>query len=455
MKLFDSLFRSEEVEQALSSHACVQGMLDFEAALARAEGRAGVIPSSAAAAITAQCKAGLFDLTILAHGAKLAGNAAIPLIKELTQRVAQADKDASRYVHWGATSQDAIDTGFILQLRQALRLIASDLERLIAALAELATKHRSTLMAARTWMQQALPTTFGFQVAGWLDGAARARTRLREAEQRAIVLQFGGAVGTLAALGTKGQEVARDLSAELRLPLPNIPWHAQRDRMAEVATALGICVGTLGKIARDISLHSQTEVAEVFEPAGQGRGGSSTMPHKRNPLTCAAVLAASLRIPGLVSTILTAMTQEHERGLGGWHAEWETLPEIVSLTAGALHRLAETVPELEIDTTKMRENLELTRGLIYAEAASMALAGKLGRSKAHEVVETACRRARSERRHLRDVLAQEQQVTSQLSAKELEDLFDPRKYLGAAETFVDWVVSESRARAAATKSAHE
>ena len=455
MELFDSLFRSEEVEQALSSRACVQGMLDFEAALARAEARAGVIPPSAAAAIPAQCKAELFDLTILAHGAKLAGNAAIPLIKELTHRVAQADKDASRYVHWGATSQDAIDTGFILQLRQALRLIATDLERLIAALAELATKHRSTLMVARTWMQQALPSTFGFEVAGWLDGVARARTRLREAEQRAIVLQFGGAVGTLAALGTKGQDVARYLSAELRLPLPNIPWHAQRDRMAEVATVLGICAGTLGKIVRDISLHAQTEVAEVFEPAGQGRGGSSTLPHKRNPVTCAAVLAASLRVPGLVSIILTAMTQEYERGLGGWHTEWETLPEIVSLTAGALHHLAEIAPELEIDAAKMRENLELTRGLIYAEAVTMALASKLGRSKAHQVVEAACRRAQSERRHLRDVLAQEQQVTSQLSAKELEDLFDPRKYLGAAEAFVDSVVSESRTRAAATKSAHE
>ena len=443
MELFDSLFRSEEVERVLSSRACVQGMLDFEAALACAEVRAGIIPSSAAAEITAKCKAELFDVAALAHAAKAAGNAAIPLIKELTHRVAETDKDAARYVHWGATSQDAIDTGFVLQLRQALQFVAADLERLVESLADLATKHRSTLIVGRTWMQQALPTTFGFKVAGWLDALNCARVRLREAQQRAIVLQFGGAVGTLAALGGKGQEVARNLGAELGLPLPNMPWHTQRDRLAEVATALGICMGTLGKIARDIALHAQTEVGEVFEPAGEGRGGSSTMPHKRNPVGCAAILAASLRVPGLVSTMLAAMAQEDERGLGGWHAEWETLPEIVSLAAGASRHLKEIVPHLEIDTAKMRENLELTRGLIYAEAVSMALATKLGRARAHEVVETACRRAQSEKRHLRDVLAQDAEVNKQLSAKELEELFDPRKYLGAAETFVDCVVGQS------------
>jgi len=455
MELFAPLFRSEEVETALSDQARLQGMLDFEAALAQAEARAGVIPSPAAAAISAKCKADLFDERALAQSAKLAGNVAIPLIKQLTHLVAADDKDAARYVHWGATSQDVIDTGLVLQLRQALQFVTLDLERLRGALAELASQHRSTLMVGRTWMQQALPTTFGFTVAGWLDAVSRARGRLREAEQRAMVLQFGGAVGTLAALGSKGQEVARNLGGELRLSLPNMPWHAQRDRMAELATAFGICAGTLGKIARDISLHAQTEVAEVFEPAGERRGGSSTMPHKRNPVTCATVLAASLRVPGLVSTMLTAMVQEHQRGLGGWQAEWETLPEIVSLTAGALRHLTEIVPRLEIDTAKMRENLELTRGLIYAEAVTMALARKIGRSQAHELVEAACRRAQSERRPLREVLADDETVKHQLQPIDLDDLFDPRKYLGAAETFVDWVVKESRSQTAAKKSASE
>lgn len=455
MNLFDPLFRFEDVERALSDQARLQGMLDFEAALARAEAHAGVIPSPAASAIAAKCKAELFDVGAVAQAAKLAGNPAIPLIKELTRRVAETDKDAARYMHWGATSQDAIDTGLVLQLRNALQFVTQDLERLSDALAELAATHRSALMVARTWMQQALPTTFGFIVAGWLDSVNRAGERLREAEQRALVLQFGGAVGTLAALGPKGQEVARNLGAELGLPLPTVPWQALRDRMAELATALGICVGILGKIARDISLHAQTEVAEVFEPTGEGRGGSSTMPHKRNPVSCATILAASLRVPGLVSTMLAAMVQEQQRGLGGWHAEWETLPEIVSLTAGALHHLTEIVPRLEIDSAKMRENLELTRGLIYAEAVAMTLGSKIGRPQAHELLEAACRRAQTEKRHLRDVLAQNPQVSSQLSPKELEDLFDPRKYLGGAETFVDQVVSARRSKATVRKSAHE
>ena len=374
----------------------------------------------------------------------LAGNIAIPLIKALTALVAQSDKDAARYVHWGATSQDAIDTGCVLQLRQALKIIASDLDRLADGLAELATKHRSTIVVGRTWMQQALPTTFGAKVAGWLDAVDRHRERLRETRRRALVLQFGGAVGTLAALGPGGVEVASNLVEELALGLPEIPWHSHRDRVAEVATSLGLCVGTLGKIAKDISLHSQTEVAEVFEPAEKNRGGSSTMPHKRNPVASAVVLSAAMRVPGLVSAMLTAMVQEHERGLGGWHAEWETLPEIVSLSAGALHLMAEVIPKLEIDAERMQENLEATRGLIFGEAVSMALAEKMGKAAAHELVEGACQKARNEKRHLRDVLLCDEQAKLQLSAVDLDELFDARKYLGVAEGFVDRVVAASR-----------
>lgn len=444
MRLLDALFRSENVEKIFSNGACLQGMLDFEAALARAEGRAGVIPSSAATSIAAQCKSELFDVAALSQSAKLAGNVAIPLVKALTALVAKGDKEAARYIHWGATSQDVIDTGCVLQLRQALQLISADLDRLADNLAELATKHRSTIVAGRTWMQQALPTTLGCKVAGWLDAVQRHRARLRETEQRVSVLQFGGAVGTLAALGARGREVAKLLAEELHLDLPEIPWHSDRDRVAEVATTLGLCVGTLGKIARDIALHTQTEVGEVFEPAGEGRGGSSTMPHKRNPVTCAVVLSAAIRVPALVSTMLTAMVQEEERGLGGWHAEWETLPEIVRLTAGALRHMAETVPHLEIDMARMRQNLEFTQGLIYAEAVTMVLSEKMGRSAAHHLLEGACGRALKEKRHLRDVLAEDPQVKTRLTASELDGLFDPRKYLGAAEAFVDQVVASRR-----------
>jgi 3-carboxy-cis,cis-muconate cycloisomerase len=448
MDLLDQLFRYEEVEKVFSDRARLQGMLDFEAGLARAEARAGIIPSSAAGTIAAQCKAELFDAAAVSQSAKLAGNLAIPLIKALTAVVAQSDKEAARYVHWGATSQDLIDTGCVLQLRQALKAIAADLNRLIDALVELATEHRSTIVVGRTWMQQALPTTFGLKVAGWLDAVNRHRVRLRETEQRVSVLQFGGAVGTLAALGLRGQMVARILSEELHLALPDTPWHSHRDRLVEVATTLGLCVGTLGKIARDISLHAQTEIGEVLEPSGEGRGGSSTMPHKRNPVTSAVVLSTATRIPGLVSTMLSAMVQEEERGLGGWHAEWETLPEIVRLTAGALHQMAETVPHLEIDAARMLENLGVTQGLIFAEAATMALSEKMGRSAAHQVVEAACGRAQDEGRHLREVLAEDAQVGKYLSSAEIDGLFDPRKYLGAAEAFVDRVVEASRSRSA-------
>jgi 3-carboxy-cis,cis-muconate cycloisomerase len=443
MDLLDQLFRSQDVEKVLSDRACLQGMLDFEAALATAEARAGVIPSSAAAAIAAKCKAELFDVGGLARDAKLAGNVAIPLVKALTTLVAQGDKAAAGYVHWGATSQDAIDTGCVLQLRQALALMASDLDRLARGVGELATKHRSTIVVGRTWMQQALPTTFGVKVAGWLDVVDRHRERLRETRRRAVVLQFGGAVGTMAALGDRGTDVAKHLAEDLTLELPEIPWHSHRDRFAEVATTLGLCVGTLGKIAKDISLHSQTEVAEVFEPVEKGRGGSSTMPHKRNPVASAVVLSTALRVPGLVSTMLAAMVQEQERGLGGWLAEWETLPEIVSLSAGALRWMAEMVPQLQIDAERMKTNLEATRGLIFAEAVSMALASKIGKAQAHEAVEAACETARTEKRHLRDVIAGDARVQTILSAADLDGLFNPQRYLGAAEEFVDRVVAAS------------
>ncbi len=402
MRLLDGLFRAEKVEDALSDQACLQGMLSFESALAKAEAQAGVIPTSAVQAISQQCKAPLFDIDALARAAKSAGNIAIPVVRALTALVAKNDTEAARYVHWGATSQDVIDTGLILQLRGALTHVASDLDVLAKGLAELATQHRSTVMVGRTWMQQALPTTFGAKVAGWLDAIDRHRDRLRDTQSRCLVLQFGGAVGTLAAFHEKAGEVAKNLADELLLPLPEVPWHSHRDRVAEIATTLGLIVGTLGKIAKDISLLSQTEVAEVFEPSEPGRGGSSTMPHKRNPVACAVVLSAATRVPGLVGTMLSAIPQEHERGLGGWHAEWETLPDIVSLAGGAVKTMAEIAPHLDVDAERMQRNLEATRGLIFAEAATMALAKDLGKQAAHELVETACNRVREENRHLRD-----------------------------------------------------
>lgn len=441
MNLLDPLFRSPAVEKVFTNRATLQGMLDFEAALARAEARAGFIPATAAPAIEAKCRAELYDMTALARAAVSAGNLAIPLVKQLTLLVAQKEEDAARYVHWGATSQDAIDTGRVLQLRQALASIAGEIDLLAALLADMAHKHRTTLIAGRTWMQQALPTTFGFQVAGWLSAMDRHRVRLAESQARCLVLQFGGAVGTMAALGPRGLDVAAILAKDLQLPFPELSWHSHRDRMAEIATTLGLCTGTLGKIARDISLYMQTEVAEVFEPAADGRGGSSSMPHKRNPVTCAVVLSAALRVPPLVCTMLTGLVQEEERGLGGWQAEWETLPDIVRLTAGALHHLITVVSALEIDPERMRQNLELTHGLIFAEAVSMALAEKMPRLEAHELVRLACKRAQSARRDLRSILAEDPIVKSNLSGPELDRLFAPGNYLGVADQLIDRVLA--------------
>lgn len=445
MNVLDALFRWEAVTQLFSSEATVQSMLEFEAALARAEAAVGVIPSPAAGAIAEQCRAELIDLSSLGREAGLAGNLAIPLLKQLKALVAAKNSGAANFVHWGATSQDAIDTAQMLRAREALRRIAEELRRLCDSLAQLADQHRATPIAGRTWMQHAAPTTLGVKFAGWLDALLRHRERLRETQQRCVVLQFGGAVGTLASLGGNAEAVSQALAKELNLPLPSMAWHSHRDRTAEIASTAGLLVGTLGKIAGDIVLHSQTEVGELREPAEDGRGGSSAMPHKQNPVACAAVLAAAARVPGLVGTMLTAMQQEDERSMGAWHAEWETLPEILGLAGGATHQLAWTVPRLEIDAARMRENLELTRGLIFSEAVSAALGKKIGMSEARWRIEMAAQKCSRERIHLRRVMEKDPQLGANFSSAELDALFDAGNYAGAALPFIDRVLERHKA----------
>lgn len=435
-RLLDPLFTTEAMSEIFSDRARVQAMLDFEAALARAEASTGVISGAAAAAIGDRCRAELFDLDALAAATAQAGNPAIPLVEALTALVAARDADAARYVHWGATSQDAMDTGLVLQLRAALAAIESDLARLAAALARLAKAHAATALPGRTWLQQGPPVTLGLKLAGFFSAVERHRLRLGELRARAMTLQFGGAVGTLAALGERGLDVGAALAQELALALPDLPWHAQRDRIAEVATTLGLLVGTLGKLGRDVSLLMQTEVGEAAEPGAPGRGGSSTMPHKRNPVGSAVILAAAARVPALVSVMLAAMVQEHERGLGGWHAEWETLPEICTLAAGALAQAIAIVEGLHVDAAKMASDLDLTRGLILAEAVAIALGAKLGKSEAHALVEGASARALAQRKPLRDVLAADPRVSAHLSVADLSRLLDPRNYLGQAPRLV-------------------
>jgi 3-carboxy-cis,cis-muconate cycloisomerase len=445
-ELLARLFGTPEASAAFSDRARLQGMLDFEAALARAEARTGVIPAAAAEPIARRCRAELFDVGRLAEATAAAGNPAIPMVAALTQLVAADDAESARYVHWGATSQDAMDTGLILQLRQLAAVLRDDLERLSAALAGRAEEHKTTLLPGRTWLQHAAPVTLGLKIAGWLDAIERHSARFEEVRSRALVLQLGGAAGTLASLGGRGMEVAQALADELGLAAPAMPWHAHRDRIAEMAAFLGLLIGTLGKMARDLSLLMQTEVAEAFEPDVEGRGGSSTMPQKRNPVSAAVALAAAVRAPGLVATVLSSMVQEHERGLGGWHAEWETLPELSSLAAGALRQMVETIEGLEVDPERMRANLDATKGGILAEAAAMALAARIGKQEAHQVVELASRRARETGRRLVDVLGEDPVASAHLTARDLAALFEPRNYLGESVRFVDRVLAARRRR---------
>jgi 3-carboxy-cis,cis-muconate cycloisomerase len=445
MTMLDPLFGWEVTDRIFTDSVRLQRMLDFERTLAAAEARLSVIPKSAGPAISNHCKVGLFDLPSIAQAAATGGNLAIPLVKELTKLVAQSDEEASRYVHWGATSQDVIDTGLVLQLREAFDAIESELQKLAEKLAQLAQDHRATALPARTWMQHAIPTVFGLKVAGWLDAMTRHRERLRETRERVLVLQFGGAAGTLASLGSDGLRVAQTLAEDLGLSLPAVPWHAHRDRTAEVGATLALLVGTLGKIARDISLQNQTEVGEVFESAAEGRGGSSSMPQKRNPVACSVILAAANQVPALASALLSAMPQEHERGLGGWQAEWNILPELVRKAGGALHHSKEMIDGLRIDRARMLQNLDATHGLIFAEAVAAALAKHIGKQEAHKLVEECCRRAVAEKKHLREILPRTAEIKSRLTPAELDSLFQPLNYLGVANEFIDRTIAASNA----------
>ncbi|MEO4045893.1 3-carboxy-cis,cis-muconate cycloisomerase [Pseudomonas sp. CAU 1711] len=441
-QLFDAYFTQPAMRAIFCDRGRLQGMLDFEAALARAEASVGLIPAEAMAPIGAACDAELYDPVELAQAIAGAGNSAIPLVKALGRRVASASPEAERYVHLGATSQDTMDSGLVLQLRAAIELLESDLARLADALAAQAQCHADTPLAGRTWLQQATPVTLGMKLAGVLGAVTRHRQRLNELKPRLLVLQFGGASGSLAALGEQAWPVSEALARELGLGLPEQPWHTQRDRLAEFAGLLGLIAGSLGKLGRDLSLLMQTEAGEVFEPSAPGKGGSSTMPHKRNPVSAAVLIGAATRAPGLVATLLAAMPQEHERSLGLWHAEWETLPELCCLVSGALQQALLAVPGLEVDAARMRANLELTQGLVLAEAVSIALAQRIGRDAAHHLIEQCCRQAVEQGAHLRAVLGANTEVCAQLSAAELDRLLDAAHYLGQARRWVERAVAE-------------
>ena len=436
--VFGGLFGSDAMRALFSDAGLVQKMLEVEAALARVEARLGIVPAEAANAITAAATVERVSLAEIGASTRSVGYPVVAVVKALGRA---AGGDAARYVHWGATTQDIMDSALVLQLRDGLALVEARLGEIIAGLAELARRHRRTVMAGRTHLQHALPVTFGYKCAVWLAPLSDHRTRLAEVRHRALTVQFGGAVGTLASLGTKGRAVTEGLAAELGLAAPDAPWHVSRERVVEVASLLGMLCGSLAKIATDVMLLMQSEVAEAFEPHQSGRGGSSTMPQKRNPIACEYILAAARGVHALVPMMFSAMAQDHERATGPWQSEWLALPQIFVLTAGALEHAAVLARGLTVDAAQMRRGLGLQQGLIMAEAVMMALAGKIGRDDAHHVVQQACERAIDEKRPLVDVLAADAAVTPHLDRAALERLTDPASYLGEADAVIDRVLA--------------
>jgi len=430
MRLVDSLATTEPLAEVFSDEAVLATMLRFEIALARAESRAGVIPAGAADAIAHAAVVEGFDTMSIAHAARESGTLVIPFVEALIAQVAQQDPRASTFVHWGATSQDVADTTLILCLSRALPIFESDHGRLTSALRRLSDRHATTVMLGRTLLQPAPPITFGLKAAGWFAAVSRTGRQMFDAFRRARVLQFGGATGTLAALGERGLTVATELARELELAEPPAPWHSHRDRLASVVTACGVYCGALGKIARDVTLLMQHEVAEAAEPGG----GSSTMPHKKNPAGCGIALASALRVPGLVATFLSAMPQEHERGVGAWTAEASTLASVVQATGAALVSMAEVIGALHVDADRMRANIATTRDTVFAERAMMVLSPHIGRESTRRMIADALDAARRDNQSFASALAATAGAAGVHLSSELSNLASPEAYLGSADT---------------------
>ena len=409
-------------------------MLRFEAALARAEARAGIIPHEAATAIAESCNIERFDIAALERDALHAGTLAIPLVQQL---IAHAAPSARAYVHWGATSQDVIDTALVLQMRDGLASLLTDLAATGDSLAELAESHRTTVMPGRTLLQQAVPITFGLKAARWLGAIGRQITRLRTLRRDTLVLQFGGAAGTLAALGANGMTVAELIAEELKLPLPDLPWHAERDRPASVVAALGVTAGVIAKIAGDLVLLAQTEVGEAVEGSAAGKGTSSAMPQKRNPVDATNAIARAQLAIGAVPVMLSAMAQEHERGAGGWQAEWTVIPDAFRHTMRAAAHLRAAVAGLDVRAERMRANLEQGSGALMAESLSAALIPHVGRPEAMRLVSDVIERALRERIMLHEAAQRDDQISALLTPPELERALDATSYLGSTSELID------------------
>ena len=432
--LFRDMFGTAEMRAVFSDEALVGRYLETEAALARAQARAGVVPQSAADAISAAALAVVINFDKLRQQTEIVGYPILPLVHQLSE----AAGEAGRYVHWGATTQDIMDTANVLQIRSALGIVARDLAEVRDRLADLARKYRDTPMAGRTHLQQALPITFGYKAAVWLSSIDRHIERVEQALPRILVGEFAGATGTLASIGEGGLEMQKFFCEELGLGQPAMTWHVARDGFAEAVTLLGLVTGTLGKIATDIMMMSATEFGEVSEPFVPGRGASSTMPQKRNPISSELMLAAAKAVRQHVATMLDGMIHDFERATGPWHLEWLSLPESFLLTASSLANAKFMLAGLVVHERRMRENLDLTHGLIVAEAVMMAAAPKLGRQHAHDVVYDACRKAIEGAGQLADILADMPEIVEALgSVDAIRHHCDPANYLGLSGQMVD------------------
>ena len=428
----------------MSDRALVDAMVEFEVALLRALATLELAPVEAADELADVVERGAveFDLAELGRGTGQQGTPVPALLRALRRQLSDG---ASAHLHKGATSQDVVDTAMMLVTRNALDLLVRDLSAAADACASLVTRYRDAIEPGRTLLQQALPVTFGLKAAVWLAGIDGVVADLRAVRDRELAIQFGGAVGTLASLGDRGLDVAGELAGQLGLPAPAVPWHTIRLRPARIACVLGASLGVMGKIGRDVVLLAQTEVAEVSEGGGEGRGGSSTMPHKRNPVGAVGLVACAQRGPGLVATMLGAMTQEHERGAGSWQAEWETLPALLRLTGSAAGTLKELLEGVEVDPEKMRSDMDLTGGLVMSESVAAALAPALGRADAQDLVEKAARRSVDSGRPFRDVLLEVPAVADSLGVDGLDAALDPGAYLGVTAELIDRTLAAHRA----------
>ena len=434
---FKDTYSSEEMRGVFCDEGLFGSWLEVEVALAKVQAKLSLIPESAAMAIKSAAKLENLDLPKLKEDYRKIGFPILPLLKQLSE---SCDSEVSKYLHWGATTQDIIDTGLVLQMRDGIKIILADLGEIISSLADLTKKHRNTVMVGRTFQQHAAPITFGYKTAVWLDELLRHRNRIESISKSCLRCQFGGAVGTLATLGNDGISVLEELSSELGLVTPLISWHTARDNFAEVIFSVSMVVASLSKIANEVAILMRTEVDELREPFSPGRGGSTTMPQKRNPISCPIIMAIGTRMREFTGTQLAAMVQEHERSVDGQSLEWLIIPDVFLLVSGSLKHSKEMLKGIFVNEEQMLHNLGANGGMLMAESVMMGIAPIIGRKQAHELVKGASNVSNLENISLKEALLRQDLVKEHLTLNQLDELLDPLNYTGCADRMISRVL---------------